>query len=201
MLQFVVATVLGLAQGGPDSRPDIRFLQPATYLAGSPPDPTALGGYGTSDNYPLAFQSPGPLHPGLYAELKKTSSGVELTLANGGADQRLLSAADSNLWGFLQGKDEKGRWTPLEYHWWVTCGNSYHRVLLPKNHFWTYRVRLPRGSFRTEVRWVLGPSSKPTLTSNEIEFSIAKSRFHLSPAMSETYAPPEKEGAVIMMKG
>ncbi len=161
--------------------PDLQYLQAARYIAGSPVDPEAIGGYGSSDNLPYSYFQQGT---GLRATLEKGKSGVTVRLGNAGPGEVWLRAADSNLTAYLEAKDKSGTWKPIEWHHQITCGNSWHRVLLPAQHAWTFSVGLPSGGLKTQIRWRF-KSAELELTSNPLGYSLPPNRFELEPRVRE----------------
>lgn len=160
---------------------DAKFMAHATYHAGSAiKDPTAPGGFGPSDNLPVPIANAELLSPYARARLSIKDGVATLTLTNGSKEVVWLNAADSNLLGFMEAKDAKGAWKPIEYHWRYTCGNSFHRVALPPAHGLIFETPLPTGPLKTKVRWRIA-SGQTTITSNETVASIPNERFQLSP--------------------
>ncbi|MBX7133693.1 MAG: hypothetical protein K1X67_13555 [Fimbriimonadaceae bacterium] len=173
-----------LVVGQATTAPDLRYMQPARYFAGSPADPEATGGYASSNNLPSALFQRGN---GLTANLEKGKSGVLLRLGNAGPPEVWLRAADSNLTAFLEAKDKSGTWKPVEYHHQITCGNSWHRVLLPAQHAWTFSVALPAGDVKTQIRWHF-KSAELDLVSNALNFTLARTRFEIEPGLRGQYS-------------
>lgn len=163
--------------------PDLAYMQGARYFAASPADPEAPGGYGTSDNQPYSYFQQGT---GLRATLEKGKGGVTLRLGNAGPDGVWLRAADSNLTAYLEAKDKSGAWRPIEWHHQITCGNSWHRVLLPAQHAWTFSVTLPAGTFKTQIRWRF-KSAELEILSNAMTYSLPPSRFEIEPRLRDQY--------------
>lgn len=127
-------------------------MEEARYPAASTkPDTTAPGGFGGSENFPVANDA---TTAESFLSLKRVGERVEVTVSNSETPDLWIQAADSNLRGWLEARvgDE---WKPIQYHQWSTCGNSYHSVFLPVGHHWTYSVAVPKGSLKTEVRFAL----------------------------------------------
>lgn len=124
----------------------------ARYVAGSVEvDKSAPGGFGSSDNYPLAIDS------GIPAEalsVKREGKHLVVTIANRDNGNLWIQAADSNLMGWLEAKDG-ATWKPIQYHTWASCGNSNHRVKLPKGFYWRFEEPIADGRMVTDVRFVL----------------------------------------------
>lgn len=78
--------------------------------------------------------------------------GMKVYLYNTTSDTVFFSAQDSRLTMKVQAKDEKGEWTDIEYLPSSWCGNSYHTLFLPPNHYWEFDSPVFEGSFQTEMR-------------------------------------------------
>jgi hypothetical protein len=160
------------------------FMQQATYFAGSIADPLASG-YGTSSNMPKPIGDKNLLGKGLQAILSKAEKGLDLEIANGGASEAWLRAGDSNILGYLQAKDANGTWRPIEFHYWMTCGNSFHRVQLPIGQAWTFAISLPSVGSVTQIRWHY-QSGQAELNSNVVEVLLPATRFQLPPTFEDS---------------
>ena len=51
-----------------------------------------------------------------------------------------------------QALDPKGVWRDIEYLPNSWCGNSYHQVVLPENHYWTFVTPVYEGCYYTKLR-------------------------------------------------
>lgn len=183
----------------PQKAEDPRHMAHAAYFAGSrTEDPTAPGGYGTSDRYPAPVPSQFARTSRLQAVLRQTAAGAELWIANGGGQDAWLPTADSNILGFLEAKDPQGVWRPIEYHWWYTCGNSYHRLSLPAGFGWRFDRPLPSAGEPTTIRWRTARQDRP-LVSNEIPARIPASRYFLAPQDARDYEVKVQAGLPVMM--
>lgn len=177
--------VLLLAVLAPQSKPEGNFISPARYIAGSRVhDTRAPGGFGSSDRFPVAVADRRMLFSVPKAFLKAESGGFDIWLTNGGKSTAWFHAADSNLRAVLEAKDARGQWRPIEFHYWASCGNSYHRVALGQNEGWNFKVVVPKGPLRTQVRWHLY-NNETDLFSNGVDAGIPRERFELSPEMAK----------------
>ena len=167
------------------TKPDLRPMQMASYFAGSMAvDQSALGGFGTSENYPNRLDRSQLPKRGVRALLTKSREGLTITLANGGGSESWFWAGDGRVLAWLEAKDAKGKWQPIEYLPWYTCGNSYHRVQLPAGHGWTWNVTVPKGAHQSSVRWHY-KSGQDEMLSNVVRASIPIERFHLDAKLSK----------------
>ena len=177
-----VALALLLAQTGSDPKLDAKFLLPAHYPAGSPvEDPNALGGHGTSTNLPVTIARDELKGRGLTAFLAESKQGVALFLGND-LESSWIPAADGNILGYLEAKNAKGVWKPIQYHMWYWCGNSYHRVQIPAHRQLNWFAPIQHGSLKTKVRWRLN-REEGDIVSNEVTFYMAPERFSLPSAL------------------
>jgi hypothetical protein len=153
-------------------------------LAGSRPDPKAPGGYSPSDNYPKPLRgrnvgTDGKLSLVALANetlaFGNTSQGFVLLLINRNTSEASFGAADSLLPIIREVLDGDGKWRPIEYLPLSFCGNSYHRVFLPRNSYWQFSAPVYSGTQKTKMRFVL-QGEKPVY-SNEFEGSINPEQF------------------------
>lgn len=158
----------------------------ASYPAGSRTvDPQAPGGHGVSNNFPTPISRPELRGKGLTALLVGSKDGVTLYLGNDRGES-WLRASDGNLTGWLEAKNPAGQWKPIEFHHWAWCGNSRHRVNLPRGHEWRYTIPVARGSLRTFIRWRI-PVEGGELVSNEVRYEMTPARFALPPHLAREY--------------
>ncbi|MCO5298101.1 MAG: hypothetical protein M9921_14730 [Fimbriimonadaceae bacterium] len=179
----LLAAIVLLGPQGVQAGTSLRFMQPAVYRAGSVPDPLAAGGYGASDNAPKPMWDKRLLAEGPKATLTPGRDQLILTVTNGSKTDIWFHAADSNLLGYLEAKDARGVFRPIQYHQWYTCGNSYHRVGLPPGTGWTFSVMPSPGTFHSTVRWRYRHQGSD-LVSNELRQSISLTAFDLDPGVS-----------------
>lgn len=164
---------------------EANFMQPAKYLAlSSRPDPLAIGGYGTGGELPKPFANLRSWKGGLGPRLRPGPDGsLIVEIINSGMPDDWLPAADSNLQVFLEAIDPRGKWSPIEFHSQITCGNSRHQVFFPANSHWSFKVNLPTGDFATKVR-VAFNTGEHWLRAGEIDCKIPRTRFQLPPSVS-----------------
>lgn len=196
---LVAVPVLLLAGQYPFANGDPRYIQYAAYIAGSKVmDPEAPGGFGPSDRYPAVVKDLKLLgNAGPKATLVRTKKGFVLHLANAGPKEVWFRAGDSNLLGYLEAKDSRGVWRPIEYKPWYTCGNSYHRVQLPAGMGWSFEREVPTGDLKTSVRWrFTGPDE---LISNEVASTIPSTRFELEPKSKSEWKLHEGWGYPVLV--
>lgn len=67
-----------------------------------------------------------------------------------------------------------GRWQPIEYLPKVTCGNSRHKVNLPKQQYWKFTVPQYEGAIATRIRYRLALPNGAFIYSNGVKTSINK---------------------------
>lgn len=171
-----------------------KIMLPGRCFAGSPVDDNdALGGFATSDNMPKKVDSDSQ-GKGLYllAEPEKEmphgeQSFMRLTLVNRTDSPVAFPAQDSRLSIIQEAQGEAGRWRPIEFLIAATCGNSYHKVVLPAGHFWEFAVPRYQGPLKTKLRFTyLGEDGK-NIRSNEFEGSIHPSQFVLPDELKEMH--------------
>ena len=52
----------------------------------------------------------------------------------------------------LQAQNETGEWKDIEYLPSSWCGNSYHKIDLEPNAYWSFVIPEYRGAFQTKIR-------------------------------------------------
>ncbi len=127
-------------------------------------DETAPGGFGTTDYPPTKITNPASKK---MLNVVAKQNAVSVTLANHNNPDLWLQATDSNLRGWLEVQDGE-TWKPAQYQYWASCGNSYHKVFLAQGSQFQYNVELPKGSWKTKVRFVL-------LLDGKVEYSAPTS--------------------------
>ena len=150
-------------------------------------DTKAPGGFAPSDNAPRSIGNLKVEKNKFYLWAKPEQSvtfagkykGMTLCLINTSSSTRTLAASDSRLFLIQEAKDEHGVWRPIERLPWSGCGNSYHKVFLGTNEFWSFSVPRYDGPFKTKLRFRLwetiffpGMEAKPSRLSNEFEGGI-----------------------------
>ena len=166
------------------------YMQPGHFRAGSPiVDREALGGFASSDNYPRRLDRPVPADaislialPGVPAAFKGPFQGFRVILANTTGQQVPFQAVDSRLSIVREALDTEGNWRPVEYLTSSWCGNSYHRVFLPPDHYWSFAAPVYQGPFHTAMRFVLyADHGVDPIYSNSFPGSIHPEQFSLEP--------------------
>jgi hypothetical protein len=110
-------------------------------------------------------------------------AGYRTFIINDSKDTLLFDAQDSYLDLKLQARDQAGEWKDIEYRPPSWCGNSYHSVFLPPQHYWESVIPCYEGAQRTKLRAVLSDGRKVSqkddivLYSNEIDGSINPAQF------------------------
>ncbi len=171
---------------------EVKFMQWAHCYAGSRiKDTEAPGGFGASDNFPLPIESaaakaaPTPYllaQPDVLSILGKDKDkgdvmGMTLLLVNPSDKLLAFPAQDSVLSILQEAKDDQGEWRAIEYPPQSFCGNSYHRVMLPANHYWSFRVPRYKGSLQTMLRFRFSGSNGVSYLSNEFKGSVNPEQF------------------------
>ena len=165
-------------------RIDGNYMIQARYPAGSlKKDTVSPGGNSESSNMPHPIKGRRIVIKALYANLSQTDNGVKIEFWNSTDQDEWVRAADGNMLAWLEALDGKD-WKPIEYHPFSDCGNSFHRVVLPAGYEWEYNKIVPKGDWRTFVRWV-AVKDKMRITSNMMLMSIPRTRVSV---------PPEKAG-------
>ena len=161
----------------------------ARYLAmSSEPDTQAPGGYGTTDNKAVLNNANTPRE---FLSIRRVGDQVEVNIVNRNNSNLWVQATDSNMRGWLEAKKD-GKWVPIQYHWWSSCGNSYHRVKIAEGHHFSYQPVIAKGDFKTEVRFTLLTNQNRSremepVSSAPVKMSISEGSFELGPKESEEY--------------
>ncbi len=82
----------------------------------------------------------------------KEFQGMKLYVANTAVDTAFIEAQDSRIYLQIQARDEDGKWNDIDYLPSSWCGNSYHSVFLPTNHYWEFTIPVFKGRFETKLR-------------------------------------------------
>jgi hypothetical protein len=161
-----------------------KVMLPGNCFAGSRPDHKAPGGYGPSDNAPKVSRRKQVgkdetisliALPEEVVPFGGTNRGFRLLLVNRTKSEVAFKATDSRLSLIREALDSNGQWRPIEYLPAVWCGNSYHRVFLPAQHYWEFITPVYTGTQKTKLRFVL--QTKPPIYSNEFDGSINPEQF------------------------
>ncbi len=184
---IVTLALLSLPLSAQDSSPDnfteVKFMTRGYCHAGSAiPDTEALGGFASSRNFPKAL--PGDLKHAkgkvqLIAQPESVTKfrgkkGMSLLLVNATEETVPFQASDSRLGIVQEALDKDGKWKPVEYLPSSFCGNSHHRVMLPRDHYWEFGAPRYKGPFQTRLRFRIGKT-----TSNEFEGSVHPDQFRV----------------------
>lgn len=105
------------------------------------------------------------------------------------ADTIFFDAQDSRLTMKLQAIDRNGDWRDIEYLPSSWCGNSYHFLYLPTDHYWKFVIPVYHGKIKTRIRAALSYKKSIVgaslwLYSNEFEGSINAGQFSKLPKYS-----------------
>ncbi len=141
---------------------NVDFMVRGYFYAGSVLS-EGLGGYGRSDNLPRPLDAVGeapPLAAGVdvvaLVDQDRTFAdkydGFRVIVANVTDDNQEFGAQDSRLDIVHEAIDPSGKWAPIEYLPRSWCGNSYHRLFLPRRTFWELTAPHYDGDFATRLR-------------------------------------------------
>ncbi|MBX3115394.1 MAG: hypothetical protein KF836_12580 [Fimbriimonadaceae bacterium] len=160
------------------------YMSRATYPAGSTKeDPTAIGGFGTSNLLPTKNNSKTPKE---FLTLAVVQGAVNVTISNLDQPDLWLPAADSNLRAWLEVQDGD-TWKPAQFQYWASCGNSYHKVFLEQGFHHQYKVEIPVGDWKTNMRFALMTMDSKPKYSKPISVSTAKTIMQLDPEKATEY--------------
>jgi hypothetical protein len=160
-----------------------RELPEGRYYAGSRvKDENALGGFGSSNNFPKKCVNGFPgeegklsliVYPDEIIELDK-SQAMPLRLVNRTNKTVGFLACDSRLYLVLEAFWQGGRWIALEKFPETFCGNSFHHVFLEANEYWEFCLPRHAGWNKTKLRFRLEPRGEQggVLYSNVFEGNI-----------------------------
>ncbi|HEY1170612.1 MAG TPA: hypothetical protein VGH19_04510 [Verrucomicrobiae bacterium] len=187
-LGVVLALLSGTARGAEELKLiEAKFIMRGYCYAGSKMDTKAPGGFGPSDNMPKKLETAkfkaeeGKLSLiALTAEtvpFVKDYRGFRLVLMNRTKAEMTFDASDSRLSIIQEAQDAQGKWQPIEYLPMSWCGNSRHRVFLPKGEYWEFVAPVHSGPMKTKLRFMLKQDQTTTIYSNEFEGSIDPQQF------------------------
>lgn len=172
------------------------------FRAGSTvPDAEALGGAAGSTNFPLVLDREVLREsislialPGEAVSFEPTVAGFRVILANTTSQVLAFQASDSTLSIVREARDIDGTWKAIESLPWSFCGNSYHRVFLPPNHYWAFVAPVYDGPIATDMRFVLYRGEDPPVYSNQFPGRVSPGQFLPPP---DPYAEiPTKPAAI-----
>jgi hypothetical protein len=84
--------------------------------------------------------------------IEEKLKGLKVCIANATDDTIIFNAQDSRLYMKTQALTADGTWQDIEYLPSSWCGNSYHAVELPGNHYWELSTLEYEGSIKTKLR-------------------------------------------------
>ena len=177
----------------------VDFMMGGYFYAGSKiEDKDALGGFGTSDNFPKAIDPSMRVHRGVISlvvkpdeavTFEKRYRGLKVLLVNATKETIAFSASDIRLNIVQEALDRDGQWKPIEALSSSWCGNSYHRVFLGANEYWEFAAARYTGGFKTKLRFRLdeqkSETEKMTIFSDAFEGSVNAGQF----ATEQGYQP------------
>ncbi len=159
------------------SKLNIDYMMRGYFYASSPykEELAGFGGWGGSHNEFKKIQAkdmfPKEQFNLIVHKPTQRDTGLEekskLYIVNNREDTIYFNAQDSRLYLLLQAKDKQGVWKDIEYLPSSWCGNSYHTLFLPKNHYWEFAIPEYEGSLQTQLRAKLW--YKPTKDSKDSE--------------------------------
>lgn len=181
-------------QGRTDSVLNIDVMNRGYYYASSPykKELAGAGGWGRSRNNFKKITQPEKFEHNAFSLLVQTNekakyqeeyNGVKLYVANATKDTFYFAAQDSRLYLKLQARDTKGEWRDIEYLPNSWCGNSYHSLFLPPEHYWEFVVPVYDGEFYTRLRAELiykrekKDEEEIAMYSNEFDGSVNPGQF------------------------
>jgi hypothetical protein len=163
LLAFVVqpCTAQSVATA-PGTPLDIDHMLRGHFHASSPYDAeyAGYGGWGGSGNdfRPITDEPKPKRGVGIIVDVRDQVDlwdgvlGAKVFLYNTTRDTVFFSAQDSRLEMKIQAQNEKGTWQDIQYLPSSWCGNSYHTVYLPNDHYWEFATPIFEGSFQTQLR-------------------------------------------------
>ena len=181
---FAIAVIVGAAHADDLRRFNATFMVPGYCQAGSREDDKALGDYGGSPNVPKKL---GDSRHGIDGEVSLIAFphesvpfatqflGFRLLLINRTKTEVAFPACSSRLPVICEARDDDGRWMPIEYLPWSSCGNSYHEVFLPAGHYWEFAAPTYSGTTKTKLRFKL--ETKQPIYSNEFDGFVSALQF------------------------
>lgn len=175
---------------------NIDFMNRGYFYAYSSPDTPVdedePGGYGGSNNIPKIIKGDSIFpryEPLVVIELNQPDTfaqkyhGYTLNVFNTTGDTVKFNAQDSRLYMKLQAQDKDGKWEDIEYLPSSWCGNSYHKIRLEHNYYWSFVIPDYKGEFPTQIRAQLeyidkeDPKKTKIIYSNSIQGSINPGQF------------------------
>ena len=158
------------------------MLRGHVYARSSIVDSSAPGGFGGSDNFPKKINdSLNFTENGLFLKIDTTKivsisgkyNAYNLFIGNKSNAIVRLDASDSRLYVIAE-IYYQNKWQPIEYLPSSKCGNSYHKVYLKQNEYWTFEIPIFSGTITTKLRYRLMIAKDKFIYSNEVSTSINK---------------------------
>lgn len=141
---------------------DIKHQLRGHFYASSPYSEqyAGFGGWGGSGNefHPIAAADMPKDELGILADPNDTcaffdiSLGMKVFLYNNSKDSIFFAAQDSRLEMKIQAMTSEGKWQDIQYLPSSWCGNSYHTVFLPPQHYWEFEAPIFEGPLETDLR-------------------------------------------------
>lgn len=180
-LLFCLSYCFSYAQAPKEGLNTKHMRRAQLYVSSSQVDSLAFGGFGGSDNAPKAIANKFSDQQGLFLLIAPTPlASTELSYAtyhfyigNKRDSSIVLTASDSRL-SVVAEVYYEGKWQAIEYLPSSWCGNSYHRVYLASNHYWSFLVPKFTGSITTQLRYTLQLRQGQFIYSNAIPVSFNK---------------------------
>lgn len=118
---------------------------------------------------------------------KKTNDTLlAIYLKNKTKDSLELSLQDSSLFLIQEAKNKEGKWKPIEYWSYATCGNSYASQKIASEDIIKTNTKNYTGEFETEIRFKLLFENKLYYT-NTLKGKIDSSLFQVSENAKKHY--------------
>lgn len=156
------------------------------YAYSSPKSKMKSNGEAISDNLPKKIDKRFK-RKGFYLVLNPSDTSVingnilacKLYLVNRTDTLITLNAVDSRLNIIAEALNDKFEWQPISCLPSSDCGNSYHRVALEKDEYWSFDIPFFKGFYKSKIRYSLYVGSKYVnkVISNEIDAYINKEQF------------------------
>lgn len=169
---------------------NIDYMNRGYFYAYSKPSKEDIGGFGKSDNISKKISNrddfpPKTLsiivHPEMVDLIDGNYNGITVFVANTSKKTIGFLAQDSRLSMKVQAKDSKGEWRDIEYLSNSWCGNSYHRLSLAPQNYWTFLTPVYEGDFKTKLRIALSyinPADKSPKIFEKKEITVYSNEYY-----------------------
>jgi hypothetical protein len=144
----------------------------------------ASNGEAHSDNLPKKVDKSFPrnkvylvINQNELSKIDSASLGCKLYLINTTYSSITLEASDSRLYIVAEALNYKNEWIPISYLPSSGCGNSYHKVILDKDEYWSFDVPIFKGLIKTKLRYTLTIDKNTEISSNEVIAYVNKGQF------------------------